>query len=367
MPARGAGASVSQEEAKSTITPLWRSTSTAQAFAAAVTEAKWILARGDRRDFVLIDPNGGAHPLDRSIEGVSAKVIRKRMARLDPMSLPSVSEAQAKVRAAIAAEQARAAAARVPPTAAERAPEATHVGEQKPAAMEHTPPAESTHAPPTVAEHADQAPRHHMQQGGHPGGGGMQHAPPEEGQGFNLLERLNRAAMTVPQNLKALVGIGSPVRLHGASAGLAPALATKFDGKVGALAYLDLAPVLPLHSNHGGDRARDQPAMDRFHGVLDDQPRLRRRRPVLPDRNIRIASIRVGRMDRGRPGLLRRPNRGELLCRAAVEECSREPRLVLDRRVLWRLIKRKAPVEERDSDGNQRMRGGKRSDLGAKA
>jgi ferrous iron transport protein B len=236
---------VSQEEVKSTITPLWRSTNTAQAFAAAVTEAKWILARGDRRDFVLIDTNGGVHPLDRSIEGVSVKVIRKRMARLDPKSLPSVSEAQAKVRAAIATEQARTAAALVPPTAAERAPEATHVGEQKPAAMEHTPPAESTHAPSTVAEHADQAPRGHMQQSGHLGGGGMQHAPSNTGQGFNLLERLNRAAMTVPQNLKALVGIGSPVRLHGASAGLSSALATKFDGKVGALAYLVLLLCYP--------------------------------------------------------------------------------------------------------------------------
>jgi ferrous iron transport protein B len=51
--------------------------------------------------------------------------------------------------------------------------------------------------------------------------------------------------MTVPQNLKALVGIGSPVRLHGAGAGLAPALATKFDGKVGALAYLVLLLCYP--------------------------------------------------------------------------------------------------------------------------
>lgn len=241
----GGGGVISQEEAKSRITPLWRSTSTAQAFAAAVAEAKWILARGDRRDFVLIDSNGGVHPLDRSIEGVSAKVIRKRMAKLDPMGLPKVSEAQAKAHAAIAAEQARAAATRVPPTAAARAPEATHVGEQKPTTMESAPRAQSMHNPPTIPEHADPAPRHHMQQGGHLDGGGMQHAPPSAGQGFNLLERLNRAAMTVPQNLKALVGIGSPVRLHGASAGLAPALATKFDGKVGALAYLVLLLCYP--------------------------------------------------------------------------------------------------------------------------
>ena len=238
------GGAVSQKEAKSRITALWRSTSTAQAFAAAITDAKSILARGDRRDFVLIDPNGGAQPLDRSIEGVSAKDIRKRMARLDPANLPSVSDAQAKVRAAIVVEQARTAAARVPPTAAEQAPDAEHVREQKPTTMERVPPAESTHAPPRVAEHSGEAPRHHMQQDGHLSGG-SQHAPRNGGQGFNLLERLDQAAMTVPQNLKALVGIGSPVRLHGAGAGLAPALATKFDGKVGALAYLILLLCYP--------------------------------------------------------------------------------------------------------------------------
>ena len=211
---QGNGGAVSQKEAKSRITALWRSTSTAQAFAAAVTDAKWILARGDRRDFVLIDPNGGAQPLDRSIEGVSAKVIRERMARLDPANLPSVSDAQAKVRAAIAAEQARTAAARVPPTAAERAPDAEHVREQKPTTMERAPPAESTHTPPTVAEHADEAPRRHIHQGDHLIGG-SQHAPPNAGQGFNLLERLNQAAMTVPQNLKATGGnrlAGAPTR-----------------------------------------------------------------------------------------------------------------------------------------------------------
>jgi ferrous iron transport protein B len=74
----------------------------------------------------------------------------------------------------------------------------------------------------------------------------MQHMPPlEEGQGFNLMARLNRAAMTVPQNLKALVGLAKPVRLHGAGAGLATALSTKFDGKVGALAYLILLLCYP--------------------------------------------------------------------------------------------------------------------------
>ncbi len=236
---------VTEEDARANITPLWRSTATAQAFAAAVTEAGWILARGERRDLVLIDPKGGAHPIARSIEGVGAKIIRKRMARLDPMSLPNVREAQVQVRAAVAAEQARTASQHVPPAAAERAPGAVQTEVQGPATpAEHMPPPATERAPPIVSEHAGLAPKHDVQQAGHPSPG-LQHAPPKEGQGFGLLERLSRAVMTVPQNLKAMVGMGKPVRLHKAAAGLAPALATKFDGQVGALAYLILILCYP--------------------------------------------------------------------------------------------------------------------------
>ena len=60
-----------------------------------------------------------------------------------------------------------------------------------------------------------------MQQDGHLSGGSRR-APRNGGQGFNLLERSDQAAMTVPQNLKALVGMGSPVRLHGAATAARP-------------------------------------------------------------------------------------------------------------------------------------------------
>ncbi|MGD9658111.1 MAG: ferrous iron transport protein B, partial [Methylocystis sp.] len=235
---------VSEAETKSLITSLWRRTATAQAFAAAVAEAGWSLARGGRRELVLVDPQGGAHLLARSLKGVRAKIIRKRMARLDPMSLASVAEAQAKARAAIAAEQAQSAAARVSSTAAERPAEAASVEKQEPTMMQHMPPAAPPSAPAASAERAGQALERHAQPGGR-SGMGPERAPAKEGQGFNLLERLNRAAMTIPQNLKALVGLDKPVRLHGASAGLVPALATKFDGKVGALAYLILLLCYP--------------------------------------------------------------------------------------------------------------------------
>ena len=77
-------------------------------------------------------------------------------------------------------------------------------------------------------------------------------------------ERLERAALTIPQNLKALMGLGSgpmraahrplvdfdrtvnePARVPGADSALVPALANRFDGTVGALAYLILALCYP--------------------------------------------------------------------------------------------------------------------------
>jgi hypothetical protein len=76
------------------ITDIWRRTDSGRAFADALQDAGYILARGDRRDFVVIDPKGGVHSLARRVEGVTAKDIRARMADLDPARLPSVTEAR---------------------------------------------------------------------------------------------------------------------------------------------------------------------------------------------------------------------------------------------------------------------------------
>jgi hypothetical protein len=85
---------MSPQEAKETITKLWRSTDSGQAFAAALEENGWVLARGDRRDYVVIDPMGGTHSLARRVEGMKAKDIRERMADMDSARLPNVAEAK---------------------------------------------------------------------------------------------------------------------------------------------------------------------------------------------------------------------------------------------------------------------------------
>ena len=73
---------IKPKEARDQLTQLWRSTDSAESFKAALEDRGWILARGDRRDFVAINRFGGVHSLSRRIEGVTAKDIRERFAGL---------------------------------------------------------------------------------------------------------------------------------------------------------------------------------------------------------------------------------------------------------------------------------------------
>lgn len=90
------------------VTALWRATDSGRAFRAALEAQGWTLARGDRRDFVLIDPHGETHSLARRVADAKAAAVRQHMADLDPASLPDA-------KAAKAAQEARQAALAVPP------------------------------------------------------------------------------------------------------------------------------------------------------------------------------------------------------------------------------------------------------------
>ncbi len=80
---------------RNTIHDCWQSADSGQAFAAALAEHGLTLARGDRRDFVIIDREGGDHALSKRITGATAAVTRQRMADIDRASLPSVADAKA--------------------------------------------------------------------------------------------------------------------------------------------------------------------------------------------------------------------------------------------------------------------------------
>ena len=83
------------QEARRVITACWQQTKTGQEFQARLAAEGFALARGDRRDFVLVDGAGEIHGLTRRIEGGNAKDIRQRLAGIDAAQLPSVADVRA--------------------------------------------------------------------------------------------------------------------------------------------------------------------------------------------------------------------------------------------------------------------------------
>src|SRR5271166_1747705 len=86
----------------------WHSADSGKSFKAALgASGEYILAAGDRRDFVIIDRAGDDHSLGRRL-GVKAAEINARMADLDRAQLPSVEQAQAMQRTRTAEREANA-------------------------------------------------------------------------------------------------------------------------------------------------------------------------------------------------------------------------------------------------------------------
>ena len=89
---RAAESKIDPKAMKAELTELWQHSDSGLAFAAALDERGYILAKGDRRDFCVIDAAGDEHSLGRRISGVKAAEIRARMSDVDPSTLPSVAE-----------------------------------------------------------------------------------------------------------------------------------------------------------------------------------------------------------------------------------------------------------------------------------
>jgi hypothetical protein len=99
---------LSARQVKEKVTELWRGTDSGQSFAVALWDAGYVLARGDRRDFVIIDPSGGTHSLARRVEGAKVKDIRERMSDLDPGQLYNIKDAKQIQKARVARDASRA-------------------------------------------------------------------------------------------------------------------------------------------------------------------------------------------------------------------------------------------------------------------
>ena len=64
------------------------------AFRAALAERGYSLARGDRRDYVIIDRKGGVHSLVRRIDGMKAAALREFMASINAETVPNIEQAR---------------------------------------------------------------------------------------------------------------------------------------------------------------------------------------------------------------------------------------------------------------------------------
>lgn len=81
------------EQVKQDLKAAYETTDSGKAFEAAIAEKGYLLARGDKRDFVVVDSAGGVHSPRRRL-GVKVKDLRSRWADLKPEQMPTVSEVQ---------------------------------------------------------------------------------------------------------------------------------------------------------------------------------------------------------------------------------------------------------------------------------
>jgi hypothetical protein len=85
---------ITGNQVRAEVTRAFRSSDNAEAFKAALEDRGYILAQGDRRDFVVLDREGGVHSLARRIDGIKAADLREFMQPIDREALPSVDQAK---------------------------------------------------------------------------------------------------------------------------------------------------------------------------------------------------------------------------------------------------------------------------------
>lgn len=92
---QGERTGVDPREFKAAITALYEQSDNGQALKAALEEKGLVLAKGDRRDYVIVDEYAQVYSLARQINGVTAKDLREFIADIDRDMIPSVDGAKA--------------------------------------------------------------------------------------------------------------------------------------------------------------------------------------------------------------------------------------------------------------------------------
>lgn len=83
---------INLREVRQTIRDCWEQADNGASFRAALADEGLTLAKGDRRDYIVIDREGGMHALGKRVLGTTAAETRARMTDLDREQLPSVDE-----------------------------------------------------------------------------------------------------------------------------------------------------------------------------------------------------------------------------------------------------------------------------------
>jgi hypothetical protein len=85
---------ITGKRVKEDVTAAFRASDGPEAFRAALQEKGYTLARGDRRDYVILDAKGGIHSLARRIDGMKTASLREFMAAMNPESVPNIEQAR---------------------------------------------------------------------------------------------------------------------------------------------------------------------------------------------------------------------------------------------------------------------------------
>lgn len=79
---------------KEEVTAAFRASDGPESFRGALSERGYTLARGDRRDYVVLDRNGGIHSLARRVDGIKTAELREFMSALNPDNVPDIQQAR---------------------------------------------------------------------------------------------------------------------------------------------------------------------------------------------------------------------------------------------------------------------------------
>lgn len=89
---------VSKAQLRDEITAAWKQSDTGQSFVSALEQRGYVLARGDRRAYIVVDLYGEIHSLSRYVQGAKAADVKARLKDYPIEQLPDAAKAQESAR-----------------------------------------------------------------------------------------------------------------------------------------------------------------------------------------------------------------------------------------------------------------------------